>query len=719
MPSDIASPPLTAVNLLLVDDEPRNLDVLESILERPDYNLLRANSAESALRLLLDGDFAAIVLDIQMPEMNGIELAQLIKQRRRTREIPIIFLTAYYQDDTHILEGYDTGAVDYLTKPLDPRILKSKIAVFVELYRKNHALARAKAELEVRVQERTAELTRANDDLRRHRDALAQSEARVQIELAEQRRIEAELRSRENQLRLVTDHASVYIAHCDRDHRIKYVNRPYAERFGLDPSAIIGRTVPEVLGEPAYALLRPWLDAALGGRRVQFEVELPYPGRTPRWVYAVHEPERSPDGEVVGLVAVVTDITDRKNAELQIADARDKALAASRAKDQFLARLSHELRTPLNPTLLLASHRAGDARLGDRVREDFRTIADNIALEARLIDDLLDLTRISAGKLDVQRHPVSLNTLVRDSLALANDAIAAKRIGVSIDLAASHDLALGDDVRLKQIFLNIINNAVKFTPDEGRITLHSTLAADSGRWRLEVVDTGIGMTAAELGRIFQPFTQGDHASDGVSRKFGGLGLGLSICHSLIELHHGTITAASEGPDRGTRIVVELPLEARRPPNHAHPQSRPANRQPAPRPTGSGRLLLVEDHAATRLAMTRLLERQGYEVVAAGTVAEAKQALNRGPFQLLISDIGLPDGKGHEIMEAIDDDEVMGIALTGYGMEEDLARTREAGFFAHLTKPVSVEALDRAMESVAAARQARRTLSPDPATRSRP
>ncbi len=704
MSLDTAPTPLTAVSLLLVDDEPRNLDVLESILDRPDYHLQRATSAEGALRLLLDGNFAAIVLDIQMPEMNGIELAQLIKQRKRTREIPIIFLTAYYQDDTHVLEGYDTGAVDYLTKPIDPRILKSKIAVFVDLYRKNDALTQAKAELEQRVQERTAELTRANEELRHRRDALAQSEARVQIELGEQRRIEAELRSRENQLRLVTDHASVYIAQCDRQHRIRFVNRPYAARYGREPDELVGLHIGEIIGDESYHLLRPYLDTALAGERVAFEIELPgVDGRPPRWVYALHEPERNGQDEVIGLVAVISDITARKNAEQAVAAARDNALAASRAKDQFLARLSHELRTPLNPALLLATQRAGDDSLTENARNDFRTIADHVALEARLIDDLLDLTRIASGKLVVQRQPVSLNTLVRESLALAADPITAKGIAVTVDLFAKHDHALGDEVRLKQVFWNIVNNAVKFTPEGGALALRSTLV-DDDRWRIEFSDTGIGMSAEELSRIFEPFSQGDHADAASGRDFGGLGLGLAICRNLIELHQGAITANSDGPGHGTTLAVELPLArnlAPAAPTTATPRAiaPTANESPA----SSGRLLLVEDHASTRLIMQRLLERRGFEVIAAGSVAEAKAAFALGPFVLLISDIGLPDGRGHEIMEALDDPNTIGIALTGYGMEEDLERTREAGFFAHLTKPVSIEALNETLNAVATAR----------------
>jgi response regulator RpfG family c-di-GMP phosphodiesterase len=250
--------------ILLVDDEARNLEVLEAILSVDDYELVPADSVERALLLLLEGNFAAIVLDVQMPGMSGIELAQLIKQRKRTQHIPIIFLTAYFQEDKDVLEGYGSGAVDYLTKPVNPQILRSKISVFVDLFEKTRALAamnqtlegevsqrqqaeralrNANNELESRVQSRTADLMRANAELQARERALRESEERVQQELEQQKRIEAALRSSETQLRLVTDHAPVYLAQYDARHRFKFVNRPYAERFGLRPEDLLGRSL--------------------------------------------------------------------------------------------------------------------------------------------------------------------------------------------------------------------------------------------------------------------------------------------------------------------------------------------------------------------------------------------------------------------------------------------------------------------------------------------
>ena len=531
------------VNILLVDDEARNLDVLESFLLSPDHHLVRALTAEEALLLLLDGEFAVIVLDVQMPGMSGVELASFIKQRKRTQHIPIIFLTAYFQEDKDVLEGYGSGAVDYLTKPVNPQILKSKIGVFVDLFRKTRALATANTALEQEVVQRQraeAALQQANDDL----------ELRVEERTAELVRLNADLREHESALRA---------------------------------------------------------------------------------------------------------------SEAQ-------AKAASRAKDDFLAALSHELRTPLNPVLLLATEAAGNPQLPAEVRADFEAIAENVALEARLIDDLLDLTRIARGKLVLEMKPADIHANLRAAIAMAREDIDQKKIVLTLGLQAERSVVLADDVRLKQVFWNVIKNAAKFTPAGGRITIETTTSPDHAQLVVRVTDTGIGMTPAELDRIFEAFSQGDHATHNGPHRFGGLGLGLAISRMMVEMHSGSITATSAGRDRGTTFSITLPVlqsaEAPKPLlNHVPAASAPAT-------VGANgerlrRILLVEDHKPTLLALMHLLTSRNYAVVTASCVAEARDAVNRENFDLLISDIGLPDGDGYELMMELQGrHSLVGIALTG-------------------------------------------------------
>ncbi|HEX2855202.1 MAG TPA: response regulator [Opitutaceae bacterium] len=718
------------VNILLVDDEPRNLDVLESSLQSPDYKLVRALTAERALLLLLEGEFAAIVLDIQMPDMNGIELANLIKQRRRTQHIPIIFLTAYFQEDKDVLEGYGSGAVDYLTKPINPQILRSKIAVFVDLFRKTRALAasnlaleqeiaqRLKAEeslrrinstLESHVHARTADLVGANEELRARGRALLDSEMRVQRELEQQKRIEAQLRASEEQLRLVTDHAPVFITQFDREHRFKFVNRTYARRFGMEPQELVGKHFSEVMGQEPYVAIREHIDAALAGKRVEFEAEIAYASLGPRWVYVIHEPERTAEGEVVGFMAVITDITDRKLAEQEVAAARDKALAASRTKDDFLARLSHELRTPLNPVLLLASDAVNNSDLPAAVRADFEMIAENVMLEARLIDDLLDLTAITRGKVALKMRPVQVHSVLNEALTTLRQDFAQKDLALNLRLESDKHIVTGDDVRLKQIFWNVLKNAIKFTPPGGQIAVETKSLPKTNKLLVTVSDTGIGMTEEEIARIFSAFTQGDHAAQG-SARFGGLGLGLVIAQTLVQLHSGTIMASSPGRDLGAKFAIELPLSA---------DKAVASPSLGVAPLASGdkadkqdarRILLIEDHKPTCRALEDLLVRRNYKVTTANTATEAREKAENENFDFVVSDIGLPDGNGCDLMKEFRTRYGLeGIALTGYGMDEDMGRSRAAGFITHLTKPVSVQALDKALSHIVSLK--RRPLAP--------
>jgi signal transduction histidine kinase len=415
-------------------------------------------------------------------------------------------------------------------------------------------------------------------------------------------------------------------------------------------------------------------------------------------VFVIHEPERDPTGEVVGIVAVITDITERKLSEREIVTARDKAVEASRAKDEFLARLSHELRTPLNPVLLLASEAAGNERLPEEIRADFETIAQNVTLEARLIDDLLDLTAITRGKVSLDMRPVRLHSVLQDALAMVRQEIGKKQLRVNLRLKAAHHTVQGDDMRLKQVFWNVIKNAVKFTPSSGELTVTTELAEDGQRVIVHIADTGLGLTEDELARIFAAFAQGDHAAGG-NGKFGGLGLGLVISRMLVQLHSGVIRAASDGRDRGATFSVELPLSET--PGSHPPMPLDGLASPSmddmPVAASNRRILLVEDHPPTCATLTQLLARRGFRVVAARSLHEARTAAEREEFDILISDIGLPDGNGCDLMvELSGRQNLRGIALTGYGMSEDMERSRQSGFATHLTKPVSVRALDQAL-----------------------
>jgi len=392
------------------------------------------------------------------------------------------------------------------------------------------------------------------------------------------------------------------------------------------------------------------------------------------------------------IAAACVDVTERKTAEAEIARARDAAVAAGRAKDEFIAALSHELRTPLNPVLLVASDAASRIEFPAAAREAFASIAKNARLEARLIDDLLDLTRIAQGKLSLDLELLDLNNVLDEAIEKVRPELAEKQQELHWQRSLSPFCVSADLTRLQQVFWNVLKNAVKFTPAGGTITV-STQASD-GWVDVEITDTGIGMTAEEIARGFRMFSQGDHAADLGAHRFGGLGLGLAISRTLLELQGGQISARSPGRNAGSTFTIRLRLEEK----PAASEEKPATSNLSPDPGSKGaRILLVEDHEPTRFAVERLLKRRGFVVVSSGTAEEALSIADGEKFDLVISDIGLPELDGFSLMARLRDSHgLRGIALTGYGMEEDLERSRAAGFVSHLIKPIDVQKLEAAL-----------------------
>ena len=377
----------------------------------------------------------------------------------------------------------------------------------------------------------------------------------------------------------------------------------------------------------------------------------------------------------------------------ELAEAKAAAEKANAAKDDFLAMLSHELRTPLMPALAAASalEAAPPADPGEW-SEALGIIRRNIELEARLVDDLLDLTRISRGKLRIQSRPVDLHITLRDAAAIVEPMLREKNITVATDFGAAAHLVRGDAVRLAQVFSNLLTNAAKFTPDGGKVTIST--ASGAGELRAAVTDSGIGIAADVLPRIFEAFRPG---GDGSTRLFGGLGLGLNVAKSLVEAHSGRIEASSPGPDRGATFTVILPTFA-----GSMSALKKSSASSVSKPGRKLRVLIVEDHADTRAVLSRLVTRWGHTVRTARTVAEARASLIAETFDLLLSDIGLPDGTGLEVAAALREmSNIPAVAMSGFGMEADVANARAAGFTEHLVKPVSAERLREVLERVSA------------------
>jgi signal transduction histidine kinase/PleD family two-component response regulator len=700
------------VSILLVDDRADKLLALEVALAPLQENVVSANSGKEALRCLLKQDFAVILLDVNMPVMDGFETASLIRQRPRTETTPIIFVSAINDTDNHVSRGYSLGAVDYILAPIVPESLRAKVSVFVDLYRKTAQVKRQAEERAKYLQEQAA---RAEAEAARQRLAfLAEASAVLAGSLAYEETFR-------NLAQLVVPKLADFciIDMMEENGLLRQVAVAHRDQGQEAELRALGSHYPSSVDD-AHGAVRvfqtgqPEMCARLDDRTLG---ELfPDPNDlqivrqlNPRGYIAVPLQAR---GRVLGAITLVSTSDTRvfgsedfslsmelaqraalalDNVRLfQAADAaRRQAESASQAKDQFLAMLSHELRTPLTPVLNLVALLEDDDTVPPHVREVIISIRRNVELEARLIDDLLDLTRVSKGKVQLNLEIVDAVALLHSAVEICRSEIEEKKQQLDIlSDALRHNLE-ADPARLQQIFWNLIKNAVKFTPVGGKLTL-TTGNDDDGRLVVRVCDTGIGIEPALVPRVFTAFEQ---VGDG--GQFGGLGLGLAITKALVQMHGGEITAASEGLHRGATFTVTLPTVDKPAETARKPAKLPAESDRLPM-----RLLLVEDHEDTNRSLCRLLQKRGYQVRAAVSVASALEEAANYNFDVLISDMGLPDGSGIELMAQLSAGrQIRGIALSGYGMEADVQRSKSVGFREHLTKPIDISRLDAVIQRV--------------------
>jgi hypothetical protein len=660
--------------ILIVEDDAGIALLERRALERRGYEAATAATPDEAFDRLRDQRFDLVVLDFRLagPE-SGLELYRRL--RDEWPELPAILVTGF-SDEGKVIEALRTGFRDVLPKTGN--------------YLEYLPLAA----------ERVLKLVDADRQL-------AESQA---------------LRESEERFRLATEAMSGFIY--DWDLRTGQV-----QHFGRIEE-ITGEPTREESSEDWRRRIHPddreaaFRDSrqALDGDAESFSLEYRVRHRDGHYidVYDRGRIVRDAAGRAVRVVGGTDDISARRQAEdaqrqtaavlrsaaEELTRMKELAESANRAKDHFLAVLSHELRTPLTPVLTTIQLLDRRTDLPADLREPLAMIRRNVALEARLIDDLLDLTRIARGKLELYFQPVDVHELLHQVLEICNPDIHAKRIGVTTELAAHRRWVQADPARLQQVLWNLLKNAVKFTPDGGHVTV-GTSDGRGGTLQVRVVDTGIGIDAGMLPQIFDAFEQG---GQDVTRLFGGLGLGLAISKALVDLHGGAITAESGGRGLGATFTLTLAAAA----------SEPLAASPLPTPPAEAhgpaglRILLVEDHADTREALSDLLRMYGHDVQVAGSVTAALAAAGADPFDLVISDLGLPDGSGLELMpriRALVSYEVKGICLTGYGMEEDIRKSREAGFLAHLTKPVNFQELTAVLSRIRTALPVQQPVQP--------
>jgi PAS domain S-box-containing protein len=664
------------VKVLLVDDQVRNLEALQAVLHPSGCRLITAQSADEALLALLQHDFAAIVLDIRMPGMDGLELAKLIKGRRKTRHVPILFLTAHLMDEDDVLRGYQVGAVDYLTKPLNPDVLRAKIQIFAELHRASQGLAEANHQLHLEVKERE----RVEEELRQTNQQL---EERVEARTAELSEAHDVATASEERLRIALNAGRMGTWELDATQRICYIDEVQCSLLGLPDKT---RSVPldtllTLTSAADSETVRAAVEHALSTNSdgdadytYEFRIVRPSDGSI-RWL-KVSGRTVPVEAGAPRRIGVTVDITDRKQSEQLLQE-------ADRRKNDFLATLAHELRNPLAPI----RNAVELMRLKGQLAADQRGPADVIDRQARvltrLVDDLLDISRITQNRLELRREPASLTAIVESAVESSRPIIDAGGHTLHLRMPDEPIVLLADVTRLAQVISNLLNNSARYSDKRGHI--HVDVRRELMDAVVKVVDEGIGIPATMIGRVFDMFVQGSH-----DRGRGGLGVGLALSKQLVEMHGGRITAASGGPGLGSTFEVRLPiateLEA----------SIRAIGVKDDLPTSRLRMLVVDDNRDSVESMSTLLRLMGNDVHVAYDGMEAVHSARTYLPDVVLLDVGLPLRNGYEAAQLIRGEpwgrQMVLIALTGWGQEQDRKQSREAGFDHHLVKPVDPKVL---------------------------
>ena len=670
------------VDILIVDDLPEKLIIYQSILEELGQNLITVRSGEEALKMVLQHEFAVILLDVNMPGMDGFETASLIRKRKKSAHTPIIFLTAF-TDDVHAAQGYASGAVDYLPTPVVPEILKTKVKVFIELsqMRRKSAL-----QAEERALRRAAEESaRRSDFLVRVSEILPTSHSHTEI-------VQALVAL---PIPHLADVGMVWLA--DEPNRLDWAYEPEKRGEALDVKDLpwLKDAIDNVIlsGHLSFINRMPAAFQPAELRYLQAALVLPLTVQgTARGVLilARNQQDAFPPNDI----ALASVLAERASIALENAMLFEQIQEADRRKDEFLGMLAHELRNPLGP-IRNAVHLLKVIGAKEERSEELHNIIDRqVTHMSRLIDDLLDATRLARGQVLLRKERCDLSQIVRQTAEDYRTVFEGSGLHLEIDVSAEPVFVEGDMTRLVQMVGNLLHNAHKFTLTGGLVTVR--LTQEKGAANIIVTDEGIGIDAKILPYVFDVFRQ---AEQGLDRTRGGLGLGLALVKGLVGLHDGQAIAHSDGPGKGASFTISLPIT-----DMAAKKKKEVVEKPR-----SGRekyrILVIEDNRDTAESARMLLTLEGYDVKTAYNGSSGIETAKSFKPQVVLCDIGLPGMDGYQIARTIRNDPQLSgayvIALTGYGRDEDQRQAREAGFDMHMTKPIDFSQLRHALGQIPA------------------
>jgi signal transduction histidine kinase/DNA-binding response OmpR family regulator len=673
------------VNILVVDDLPEKHVVFRTILDELGQNIVSARSGQEALKFILEMEFAVILLDVNMPDIDGLETAGLIRQYKKSAQTPIVFITAYV-DELQARRGYALGAVDYIPSPVVPEVLRSKVRVFVELFRMNRQLQKQAQQREELARSEAAR--EAAEEAVHRADFLAEASQALSRSLNLDDTIAAVL---DLCVPMLAERAILGIP--DKDGGVRRLDmHPPPSAVDDEPfSSELRAAADEAIRQKQFRLWRG------NGRSAAICPLLA--GDEVRGVLALLGPAGQFDST---RIALIRELASRAAIAMENARLYSAVQEADRRKNEFLAMLAHELRNPLAPirnAVHIMQSVTGVPPKLDWARDVIGRQADHMA---RLIDDLLDVSRIVQGKVVVKPEPLALSSLVERAVEASAPRLAAREQTLEVELPPQNIVLDGDAVRLSQVLSNLINNSSKFSSPRTSITLGASF--EDGEACISVRDEGSGIDPEFLPHMFELFAQADQSLD---RSQGGLGIGLTLVKHLVELHGGRVWASSEGLGRGCQVTIALPARI----EMAAPAPSPV--AAAARPAGAklnSRILVVDDLAASAETLMALLEMEGFQVRIASEGQTALQIAQEFRPDVVLLDIGLPGMNGFEVANRLRNlpecRDALLIALTGYGEAESRTRSAAAGFDFHMVKPADVNLLLSMIANPRAARRAK-------------